>query len=94
MQAALEEAESAVENEESKVLRLQVELVQIKQDIDRQIREKEEELGLKKINLWLPWKDDRIGEWSTPLRYKIEILSFFSCPLNIGRKWGLKSLTR
>ena len=43
LQAALEEAEGAIEAEESKVLRLQVELAQIKQDIDRRIREKEEE---------------------------------------------------
>ena len=50
VQAALEEAESAVENEESKVLRLQVELVQIKQDIDRQIREKEEEFDNARRN--------------------------------------------
>ena len=39
----MEEAEGAIEAEESKVLRLQVELAQIKQDIDRRIREKEEE---------------------------------------------------
>merc|ERR1712088_865256 len=40
----LEEAEGAVESEESKVLRLQVEASQNKQDVDRRISEKEEEL--------------------------------------------------
>lgn len=44
MQAALEEAEGAVEGEESKVLRLQVEIAQMKQDFERRITEKEEEI--------------------------------------------------
>merc|ERR1712168_877226 len=44
LQAALEEAESAVETEESKVLRLQVEIGQNKQDYERRATEKEEEL--------------------------------------------------
>merc|ERR1711937_885411 len=43
LQAALEEAEAAVETEESKVLRLQVEMAQNKQDFERRISEKEEE---------------------------------------------------
>jgi myosin heavy chain 6/7 len=43
LQAALEEAESALESEENKVLRAQLELSQIRQDIDRRIQEKEEE---------------------------------------------------
>merc|ERR1711881_344809 len=43
LQAALEEAESALEAEENKVLRAQLELGQVKQDIDRKIAEKEEE---------------------------------------------------
>jgi len=44
VQAALEEAEGAVENEESKVLRLQVELAQVKQDFERRLHEKDEEM--------------------------------------------------
>jgi len=44
MQAALEEAEGAIEGEESKVLRLQVELAQVKQDLERRIAEKDEEI--------------------------------------------------
>ena len=44
MQAALEEAEGAVEGEESKVLRLQVEIAQMKQDFERRLTEKEEEI--------------------------------------------------
>merc|ERR1712212_345212 len=42
LQAALEEAESALEAEENKVLRAQLELGQVKQEIDRKIAEKEE----------------------------------------------------
>jgi len=49
LQAALEEAEAALEQEENKVLRSQLELTQVKQEIDRRIKEKEEELeGLRK----------------------------------------------
>jgi myosin heavy subunit len=44
LQAALEEAEAAVESEESKVLRLQVEVAQIKQDFERRLAEKDEEV--------------------------------------------------
>merc|ERR1719483_409346 len=43
LQAALEEAEAALEQEENKVLRAQLELGQVKQEIDRKIAEKEEE---------------------------------------------------
>jgi len=43
LQAALEEAEAALEQEENKVLRGQLELSQVRQEIDRRISEKEEE---------------------------------------------------
>merc|ERR1711872_549172 len=43
LQTALEEAEGALEQEENKVLRAQLELGQVKQEIDRKIAEKEEE---------------------------------------------------
>merc|ERR1719481_1858336 len=43
LQTALEEAEGALEQEENKVLRAQLELSQVKQEIDRKIAEKEEE---------------------------------------------------
>merc|ERR1719187_1195828 len=43
LQAALEEAEAALEQEENKVLRGQLELSQVRQEIDRRIHEKEEE---------------------------------------------------
>merc|ERR1711988_914497 len=43
LQSALEEAEGALEAEENKVLRAQLELAQLKQEIDRKIAEKEEE---------------------------------------------------
>merc|ERR1711872_971608 len=41
--AALEEAEAALEQEENKVLRVQLELGQVRQEIDRRIAEKEDE---------------------------------------------------
>ncbi|KAK3862965.1 hypothetical protein Pcinc_031213 [Petrolisthes cinctipes] len=43
LQAALEEAEAALEQEENKVLRAQLELSQVRQEIDICIQEKEEE---------------------------------------------------
>nr|ASF79341.1 myosin heavy chain [Palaemon carinicauda]ASU54247.1 myosin heavy chain [Palaemon carinicauda] len=43
LQAALEEAEAALEQEENKLLRGQLELSQVRQEIDRRIQEKEEE---------------------------------------------------
>ncbi len=45
LQAALEEAEAALEQEENKVLRAQMELGQVRQEIDRRIQEKEEEFN-------------------------------------------------
>ena len=45
LQAALEEAESALESEENKVLRAQLEVGQVKQDVDRKIAEKEDEFN-------------------------------------------------
>jgi myosin heavy chain 6/7 len=45
LQAALEEAESTLEQEENKVLRAQLELGQVRQDVDRRVVEKEEEFN-------------------------------------------------
>merc|ERR1712013_839514 len=42
LQGALEEAEATLEMEENKVLRAQLELGQVKQDIDRRVAEKED----------------------------------------------------
>lgn len=42
-QVALEEAEGALQAEESKVLRAQLEVTQIRNDITKRIQEKEEE---------------------------------------------------
>merc|ERR1719385_291420 len=50
LQAALEEAEGALEAEENKVLRAQLELGQVKQEIDRRIGEKEEEFNNTRKN--------------------------------------------
>ena len=43
MLSGLEEAEAALEQEENKVLRAQLEMSQVRQEIDRRIQEKEEE---------------------------------------------------
>merc|ERR1712096_83475 len=49
LNAALEEAEGALEQEENKVLRCQLELTQVRAEIERRISEKEEEfMGVKK----------------------------------------------
>ncbi|CAL8337347.1 unnamed protein product [Merluccius merluccius] len=45
IQAALEEVESTLEHEESKTLRIQLELNQVKADIDRKLAEKDEEIN-------------------------------------------------
>merc|ERR1712228_1010021 len=50
LQAALEEAEGALEQEENKVLRAQLELTQVRQEIERRIGEKEEEFISTKKN--------------------------------------------
>merc|ERR1739844_473976 len=49
LQAALEEAEGALEQEENKVLRAQLELTQVRAEIERRIADKDDEfLGTKK----------------------------------------------
>ena len=45
LQGALEEARGTLEQEENKVLRAQLELGQVKQEIDRRVAEKEEEFN-------------------------------------------------
>ncbi|XP_035686559.1 myosin-6-like [Branchiostoma floridae] len=50
MHTALEEAEGALEVEEGKVLRLNLELSQVKSDIDRRLAEKEEEFETTRKN--------------------------------------------
>nr|CAB3264111.1 myosin-7 [Phallusia mammillata] len=50
LRSALEEAEGALELEESRVLRLQLELTQVKADIDRRLQEKDEEFDSTRKN--------------------------------------------
>merc|ERR1712142_751251 len=50
LQAALEEAEGALEQEENKVLRAQLELSQVRQEIDRRVAEKTEEFNNTRNN--------------------------------------------
>merc|ERR1719422_599717 len=51
LESALSEAEGALEQEENKVLRCQLELTQVRQEIDRRIAEKDEEFGVTKKNM-------------------------------------------
>merc|ERR1712180_86137 len=48
LQSALEEAEATLEQEENKVLRCQLELNSVRQEIERRLAEKEEEFLLVK----------------------------------------------
>merc|ERR1719175_250645 len=50
LQSALEEAEATLEQEENKVLRMQMELSQVKTEIERRIAEKDEELAMVRKN--------------------------------------------
>jgi len=50
LEAALSEAEGALEQEENKVLRCQLELTQVKQEIEQRIHQKEEEFASTKKN--------------------------------------------
>merc|ERR1712241_1365026 len=50
LQGALEEAEGSLEQEENKVLRAQLELGQVRQEIDRRLAEKEEEFENSRKN--------------------------------------------
>ncbi|XP_029978497.1 myosin heavy chain, fast skeletal muscle-like [Sphaeramia orbicularis] len=50
IQTALEEAEASLEHEESKILRIQLELTQVKGEVDRRLAEKDEELDQMKRN--------------------------------------------
>ncbi|XP_028263055.1 myosin heavy chain, fast skeletal muscle-like [Parambassis ranga] len=50
IQTALEEAEATLEHEESKILRVQLELTQVKGEIDRKLAEKDEEIEQIKRN--------------------------------------------
>ncbi|XP_075181073.1 uncharacterized protein LOC142251908 [Anomaloglossus baeobatrachus] len=50
LQAALEEAEGSLEHEEAKILRIQLELNQVKSEVDRKIAEKDEEIEQLKRN--------------------------------------------
>ncbi len=45
LQAALEEAEGSLEHEENKVLRAQLELGQVRQEVDRKIQERQDEFN-------------------------------------------------
>merc|ERR1712098_298296 len=50
LQSALEEAEATLEQEENKVLRCQMELTQVKTEIERRLAEKDEEFAMVRKN--------------------------------------------
>merc|ERR1719193_216207 len=50
LQAALEEAEGTLEQEENKVLRAQLELTQVRQDIERRLAEEDDEFTMIRKN--------------------------------------------
>merc|ERR1719209_896390 len=50
LEAALSEAEGALEQEENKVLRCQLELTQVKQEIEQRIAQKDDEFASTKKN--------------------------------------------
>merc|ERR1711872_886835 len=50
LEAALSEAEGALEQEENKVLRAELELTQVRQEIERRLGEKDEEFASTKKN--------------------------------------------
>merc|ERR1712061_225938 len=50
LEAALSEAEGALEQEENKVLRASLELTQVRQEIERRIAQKDEEFAVTKRN--------------------------------------------
>ncbi|KAB1266369.1 Myosin-8 [Camelus dromedarius] len=50
IQVALEEAEASLEHEEGKILRIQLELNQVKSEVDRKLAEKDEEIDQLKRN--------------------------------------------
>ncbi|XP_077979909.1 myosin-7-like isoform X2 [Glandiceps talaboti] len=50
LQAALEECEGQLEQEESKYLRIQLELTQVRQEVDRRLQEKEEDFEATRKN--------------------------------------------
>merc|ERR1711936_1029483 len=51
LESALSEAEGALEQEENKVLRCQLELTQVRQEIERRMAEKDEEFMSTKKNM-------------------------------------------
>merc|ERR1719347_2216702 len=50
LEAALSEAEGALEQEENKVLRISLELSQVKQEVERRVAQKDEEFACTKKN--------------------------------------------
>merc|ERR1711878_186699 len=73
LQAALEEAEGALEQEENRVLRAQLELTQVRQEIERRITEKEEEFESTRKN-FMKAIDGMQGALETESKGKAEAL--------------------
>merc|ERR1740131_289909 len=89
LQAALEEAEGTLEQEENKVLRAQLELGQVKQEIDRRVAEKEEEFNNTRKN-----HARAMESMSASLEGEINELEIGLDHANKANSEGLKSIKR
>merc|ERR1740129_2289175 len=78
LQAALEEAEAALEQEENRVLRAQLELGQVRQEIDRKIQE--EELTTPGKTIKEPWTQCKL-HWKLRQGQKLK-------PCESRRSWN------
>jgi myosin heavy chain 6/7 len=73
LEAALSEAEGALEQEENKVLRLHLELTQVRQEIERRLAQKEEELNATRKN-FAKALEGMQAALETETKYKVEAL--------------------
>merc|ERR1711910_277939 len=73
LEAALSEAEGALEQEENKVLRCQLELTQVKKDIEQRIAQKEEEFASTRKN-FMKALDSMQSALETETKGKVEAL--------------------
>merc|ERR1719318_1180163 len=73
LEAALSEAEGALEQEENKVLRCQLELSQVKQEVEQRIHQKEEEFASTKKNFGKALEGMQMA-YETETKGKVEAL--------------------
>merc|ERR1712051_802389 len=91
LQAALEEAEGALEQEENKVLRAQLELTQVRQEIERRIAEKEEEFLTTRKNFQKAIDGMQVA-LETEAKGKAEALRLKKMFLSLTWPWSMPML--